>query len=271
MLQSTLQMWYWQSEIHRFVLNCHHPESSSVPHPENFVSYQGSSALEMKYQYLKVCKIQSSAHSSLSMLLGGMLLFVRPWLLHSWGPIMCHTEVETAILIPLWPNNPNNYAWSFLFINVLNFQFYLLTVYWEKERQTLQEMRRDSVIQRCVFVDEWTIMSGCICPFQNSCLQYSHLQKLCSHVLSLSSPLRPTSKQSCGDVIMRILCLCIWSPQPWCTPGLPPSCGACPVYPAAVVHPWCTFQLWLWTSKCLTDTFSERQTKTCASSNLWAR
>lgn len=68
-------------------------------------------------------------------------------------------------------------------------------------------MKRDRLIQRCVFVAEITTMGGCICLFQMSRLKCSHLQWACSGVLFLSSAIRSTE----AYLVMR------WCERPACT------------------------------------------------------
>lgn len=102
----------------------------------------------------------------------------------------------------------------------LIFHFIFLQYIEKRKGQTcLQEMRRDTVIQRRVFVDEWSMMGGCVCTFQNSCLKYSHLQKLCSQVLSLSSAIGPMQAElwRCGNenaLLVHLVPMCLPVPLP---------------------------------------------------------
>lgn len=152
--------------------------------------------------------------------------------------------------------------------NVLGLSYLLIFlifyfIFWQyiekrKGQTSLQEMRRDTMIQRCVFMDEWSRMSGCVCPFETGCLKSSHLQKLCSQVLSLTSAIRPIQAElwRCGNenaVLVYLVSVCLLVYLPAVHEPVPAD---------LLFSDFQTFRLllwiWLWTSKVLTNTFSER-------------
>lgn len=66
-------------------------------------------------------------------------------------------------------------------------------------------MRKDRIIQRCVFVDERSLWVGLSCPFQRNNLKYSHLQRVLSSAFLVKY--RKTYASIPADMVTRMLCL----------------------------------------------------------------